>query len=93
MKYEKNKNFSLLSYPIPIKYLSEVTKFLRSLIAPSIKKGDCSDVWKFVVRHCANVSSHIKGIDFNQSYIPVAHSESLIINIVIAAMHIHTARI
>ena len=65
-QYDKNKNVSLLSAPIPIKSLPEGTKVLRSLIAPSIKEFDCSDAWKFVARHCANGSSHIKGIDFDQ---------------------------
>ena len=58
-----------------MKFLPEGTKFLRSIIAPSIKEGDCSDAWKFVARHCANGSSQIKGIDFYQSYSPVAHSD------------------
>ena len=75
-QYDKNKDFSLLSAPTPIKSLPEETKVLCSLIAPSIKEGDCSDAWKCVTRHCANVSSHIKGIDFDQSYSPVAHAYS-----------------
>ena len=52
-----------------------------------VKEGDCSDAWKFVARHCANVSSQIKDIDFDQSYIPVAHADSFRINITIAYMH------
>ena len=63
VQYDQNKNVSLLSAPIPIKSLPEGKKVLRSLIAPSIKEGDCSDAWKFVARHCANGISHIKGID------------------------------
>ena len=47
VQYDKNKNVSLLSDPIPIKSLPEGTKVLRSLIAPSIKEGDCSDAWHF----------------------------------------------
>ena len=93
VQYDKNKNFSLLSDPIPIKSLPKGKKLLRSLISPSIKEGDCSNACKFVARHCANGSSHIKGIDFDQSYSPVAHAESFRINITIASMHILTARI
>ena len=52
VQYDKNANFSLLSAPIPIKYLPEGTKVLRSLIAPSIKEVDCSDALKFVASHC-----------------------------------------
>ena len=37
VQYDKIKNFSLLSAPIPIKFLPEGTKLLRSLISPSIK--------------------------------------------------------
>ena len=48
LKYDKNKNFSLISAPIPIKYLPERTKFFRSLIAPSIKECDCHDTSNFV---------------------------------------------
>ena len=92
-QYDKNKNGSLLPAPIPIKSLPEVTKVLRSLIAPIIKKGDCSDACKFVARHCANGSSKIKGIYFDQLYSPVAHADSFRINIAIAYMHRLTARI
>ena len=38
VKYDKNKNISLLSDPIPIKYLPEGTKVLCSIIDPSIKE-------------------------------------------------------
>ena len=38
------------------------------------------------------VRSHIKCIDFDKSYIPVAHADSFIINIAIASMHRLTAR-
>ena len=65
-QYEKNKNVRLISAPIPIKSLPEGTKVLRSLIASSIKEGDCSGAWKFVACHCANGSSYIKGIYFDQ---------------------------
>ena len=54
VQYEKNKNFSLISAPIPIKSFPEGTKVLHSLTAPSIKEGDCSYAWKFVSSHCAN---------------------------------------
>ena len=43
VQYDKNKNVSLLSAPTPIKSLPEETKVLCSLIAPSIKEGECSD--------------------------------------------------
>ena len=93
VQYENNKNVRLLSDTTPIKSLPEGTKVLCSLIAPSIKGGDCSDAWKFVVRHCADGSYQIKGIDFDQSYIPIAHAESFIINIDNAYMHRITANI
>ena len=67
VQYDKNKNVSLLSAPIPIKSLPEGTKVPHSLIAPSIKEGDCSDAWKFVARHCENGISQMKGIGFYQS--------------------------
>ena len=44
-------------------------------------------------RHCANGSSHIKGIDFYQSYSPVAHADSFRINIDIASVNRLTASI
>ena len=66
-QYDKNKNVSLLSAPNPKKSLTEGTKVLRSLVSPSMKEGDCYDAWKFVACHCANGSSHIKGIYFDQS--------------------------
>ena len=93
VQYDKNKHVSLISDPIPIKSLPEGTKVLHSLIAPIIKEGDCYDAWKFVAHHCANGSSQIKGIGFDQSYSPVAHSDSFIINISIAAMHRFNASI
>ena len=93
VQYDKNKNVSLLSATIPIKFLPEGTKVLRSLIARSIKEGGCYDAWKFVACHCANGSSQIKDIDFDQSHSPVAHSDSFRINISIASMHRLTASI
>ena len=93
VQYDNNKNVRLLSDTIPIKSLPEGTKVLCSLIAPSIKGGDCSDAWKFVTRHFADGSYQIKGIDFDQSYIPVAHADSLIIKITNAYMHRLTANI
>ena len=75
VKYDKNKNISLLLDTIPIKPLPQGTKLLRLLISTSIKDGECSDAWKFVAHHCANGSSKIKGIDFDQSYSPVAHAD------------------
>ena len=93
VKYEKNKHVSLVSPPIPIKYLPEGGKVLCSLIAPSIKECDCSDGWKFVLHHSENVSSRIKGIYYDQSYSPVARVDSFIINISIAAIHRLPSRI
>ena len=93
VQYYKNKNVSLFPAPIPIKYLPEGTKPLRSLIAPSFKECECSDSWEFVARNCANGISQIKGIDFDQSYIPVAYADSFRIKIVIVSMYILTARI
>ena len=66
VQYDRNINVSLISDPIQIKSLPEVTKVLCSLISTSIKEGDCSDAWKFVARYCANGISHIKGIYFDQ---------------------------
>ena len=93
VQYDKNKNVSLLSAPIPIKSLPEGKKVLRSHIAPGIEEGDCSDACKFVARHCANGSYQIKGIGFYKSYSPVAHADSFRINIDILYMHRLTARI
>ena len=45
------------------------------------------------LRHCANGSYHIKGIDFDKPYILVAHSDSFRINIAIVAIHVLAARI
>ena len=52
--------------PIPIKYLPEVKKVLRSLISTSIKGGNCSYEWKNYSSHFANGSSQIKSIYFYQ---------------------------
>ena len=87
VKYDKNKNVSLISDPIPIKSLPEGTKVLHSLIDTSIKKGDCYDACIFVSHHYANRSYHIQVIGFYKSYSPVEHADSLIINISIADMH------
>ena len=93
MKYDKNKNTSLLSAPISIKYLTEETKFLCSFIAPCFEEGDCSNTGKFVAHHFANGISQIQCIDFDQSYSTVAHEYSFRINIDIADMNRLTDRI
>ena len=56
-------------------FFPEGKKLLLSLISPSIKEGDCSDAWKFIARNYKNGHSRIQGIDFDQSYIPLAHTE------------------
>ena len=68
-------------------------KFLRSLIIPSIKEGDCSDAWNFFERHYSNGSYHIQGVYSDQSYSTAAHSYSFRIIITIAEMRILTASI
>ena len=93
MQYEKNKFVSLLSYSIPIKYLFDGTKVLRSLIATSFKEGGFYDAWKFFAHQFENGSSHIQGIDFDQSCSPVAHYGALRINIYIEDMYWLAARI
>ena len=76
---------------MPIKYLPDRTKFLRSIIALIIKEGDCYDAWKIVARHFENGSYHIQGMYFDQYYIPVAHADYFKTNISIEAMHRLTA--
>ena len=78
---------------IQIKYLFGVTKVLCSLIVPIIKEGDCYDTWKFVAHQCVNGSSQTQGVDFDNYYSTVAHSDSFRINIAISAMNRITARI
>ena len=68
----------------------------RVCVSPSpyyLEWFDRSDAWKNFARHCANGSSQIKGIYFDQSYSPVAHADSFRINIAIASMHRLTASI
>ena len=67
VQYDKNKNVSLLLYPIPIKYLPDITKVLRLIISPIIKEGNYSDAYNCVSRHCANGSYQIQGIGFDNS--------------------------
>ena len=95
VQYEKNKNFSLILYPIPITSPPppDGTNVLCSLIDPSIKEGYCYDAWKFVTRHVENGNYQIKGVDFDQSYSPVVHTDPFRINIAIAAMNRLTDRI
>ena len=57
------------------------------------QRGNYFYVWKFVARHCANGSSQIKFIDFDQSHSPVEHAESSRIKISIAALNRLTAMI
>ena len=66
---------------------------MNSLIDPRIKEYDCSNRWEKNSHHCANVSYHIQCIDYYQSYSPVAHEDSIRINISIVAMHRFTASI
>ena len=93
VKYDKNKNFSLLSDSLPIKYLPYGTKVLWYLISTSIMECECSYAWKFVALPCANGSSWIQGVDFYHHYSPVSHAEYFRTNISIPAMNRPTARI
>ena len=64
VQYDKNKHVRILSDPIPIKSIFEVTKVLRSIIDTSIKGGDFYDAWKFFACHFSNGSFHNKCIGF-----------------------------
>ena len=76
VEYDMNKKFNLLLDLIMIKYFPGVTKVLRSIIATSIKEGDCYGECKFVSCNFTNGSSHIKGVDFDQYYSPVTYTDS-----------------
>ena len=78
---------------IRIKSLPGETKVLLSLIAIGIKGGDYYDAWKFVAQNCANGSSQIQGIEFDQDYSILPYSDTFRINIVIESIHILTARV
>ena len=93
MQYENNRNSRLNLSPIPIKYLPGVTKVLHLFIDTSIKEGYCSDAHKIFSPPCENGSSHIQGIDFDQSYSPVEYADSFIINISFGDMHRLISRI
>ena len=82
VQYDKNKNGSLLSATIIIKYLPEGTKVLCSLIAPSIKVGDFSDAWKFVAPHGSMVFLKLKVLIFINhkfQWHMLNHSESILL--------------
>ena len=64
-----------------------------TLSAPSIKEVDCFDEWKFFACHYSNGSSQIQFIGFDHYYSPMAHADSLKINIAIAATHIINTRV
>ena len=93
MQYDKNKTINLLLDPFPIKYLPDGTNVLSSLIATIIKECDWSDAWKFVAFHCKNSRSLIHFVYFDQSYSPILHDDSFIINISIADFNGPTAMI
>ena len=77
---------------IPINSLPDVTKFILYLVTTGIREGDFSYAWKFVVKHFSNGSSQIQGIGFDQSYNPVAYSDSLRIYISVTDMHRLTSK-
>ena len=87
VNYDNNRKINLLSDTVPIKYLSDGTKVLRSLISTSIKEGNCSDTWKYVILHCSNMSYQIQVVYIDQSYITVACAEYFRINITITDIH------
>ena len=79
--------------PIPIKSLPEGTKVLYSLIDTGTKEDNCSDACKLVAQKCINGSFQIQGIEFDEFYSPLAHSDSFRINISISDNHRLTASI
>ena len=87
------KKFNLLLAPIPIKYLSNGTKVLHSIITTITKECNCSDAWKFVAHHCQNGSYPIQGVYFDHSYSTVQYADFSRINIHITAINRLTDRI
>ena len=82
----QKKNLNLLWGPMPIKSIPYGTNIFCSLIDSSIQERNCSDAWFFSC-HYVNGSDHIQGVNFDHSYSPVDHAESLRINIDIANMN------
>eukprot|EP00978_Attheya_sp_CCMP212_P001989 scaffold4105_cov47-Attheya_sp.AAC.2 len=83
-QYDKNAEANLFTKPIPVKNLPSDTKILRSIINPNVKPTDVSGMWQFITRHCANGSSMIQGINFQESYSVVALASSVRITIAIS---------
>ena len=86
VQYVEKKYYSSFGY-LTDKIRPWKKKFLRSLIATSIKEGNYSDAWKFVAHHFTNVSSQIQPVYVYQVYSPMEHYDSLRISIAITDMN------
>lgn len=70
-QYDKNAKVHLFTKPIPVSSIPPEKKVLKSVISLKVKP-DGKNMWKFAPRHCANGAPQLQGIDFDESYAPVA---------------------
>ena len=87
VQHYKKYKINLLLDPLSTNLLSNGTRVLGSIIAPGINKCGCYSAWKYFAHHFANGNLHVKGIDFDWSYIPISHADSFSINVAISEIH------
>ena len=82
--YSKNAKALAFTAPFPRELLPPNARILKSVLAFRVKTLS-PGVYDLYSRHCANGSTQIKGLDYKESYAPIAVIDSIRVCIAISA--------
>ena len=76
-QYDKNASYRVFTKPQPIRTLPPDVDILKSVLAPTVKPTDTTNLWTLGLRHCVNGNS-IKGDEkYGPTFAPTIAPETL----------------
>ena len=89
-RYDKNHTVGLFSSPIPIEDVDSKATTLRAVSVFKVKSTSTPGLYDLYFRLCANGSTQIKGIHFDESHSPTPATWVLFLAIAIGAAYMYT---
>jgi hypothetical protein len=85
IQFNKNQKVATFTLPFPKDELPVGSNVFRSTLVPEIKTTDVPGVFELRVRECTIGTPQQKGIDFDNSYSPVAENTTIRVMIAVCA--------
>jgi hypothetical protein len=85
IQFDKNQKVATFTLPFPKSDLPVDSNVFRSTLVPEIKSTDIPGVYELRVRECTIGTPQQQGIDFNNSYSPVAEITTIRVMIALSA--------